>query len=178
MKVSVNDEDELDPAEALLSGEFGEYRPSALDGDKVQIHRRSTLGDPDEAPTFNSAAADAAQIGQLEREIATLREQLAETNGYDPETGNPVYLITGHARDGLLKKLEHLQTKELPFVRARQQEAARWREANVPTPEQKLQAEAEARAAVRARAEERALEIEVEEEARRIVAERRKKLSS
>jgi len=114
-----------------------------------------------------AATSPAIMVAEVEGRIAKLEQQLRETVGFDPVSGEPVPLVRGRARENAERELAVLRHTSLPYtkMRAAEIEAAK---AALPTTADKLQAEADHRDRVRARAEELALESEAKEMAERI----------
>ena len=129
----------------------------------------STNGEPSPGPDDKALAATspALMVAEVEGRIAKLEQQLRETVGFDPVSGEPVPLVRGRARENAERELAVLRHTSLPYtkMRAAEIEAAK---AALPTTADKLQAEADHRDRVRARAEELALESEAKEMAERI----------
>ena len=120
------------------------------------------------------AAQDPVMIvRQVEMRVEKLTQQLAENVGFDSVTGDPVPLLKGRVRENAVRELAQLQHSTLPFARIQAAEVARAKAA-LPTQAERLQAEADAAAAKRKAALARADELEAEEEAKRILAARRR----
>jgi len=122
---------------------------------------------PPADPEYIAAQSPAMIVAQVESRVAKLEQQLRETVGFDPVSGEPVPLVKGRARENAERELAQLKHSTLPFARIQAAEIARAKAA-LPTTGDKLQAEADHRERVRARAEELALEAEAKEMAERI----------
>ncbi|HVI58043.1 MAG TPA: hypothetical protein VM619_04095 [Luteimonas sp.] len=152
--------------------------PESLDkrylmGGRLAIQKSSTLGPPGAEPYFSAAAADPAQVADLEREVARMRAELAEVIRYDAQTGEPVYRYQGDARTTREKALYFKEAVQLPGVRKMVAAAAQWRADHVPTELEKLDAERQHKARVEARAQELVLEDDARALAERMKAQRR-----
>lgn len=140
-------------------------------GTSVGVRKDSTYGAPGPA-AFSAAQADPAQVSDLEREIAQIREQLAQVHHFDPVTGDPVMLYTGEARQLRETRLAHLEFAELPATQALVKTAQDWRAKNVESPEEALARQKADRAAITARAEEIVQERAAQAEAERLLRSR------
>jgi hypothetical protein len=109
-------------------------------------------------------AADPVQmVNDVRDRITSHQEKLAETDGFDKDTGTPVPRLTGHKRHAMELELASLIEHSLPWQESRAAEVAQWKAA-LPTVHEKLAAEL----AKRERVEARALELAEEEEAKQM----------
>ena len=145
--------------------------PGAVHNADLYVMRGIESSTNGEAPGMDdealAAESPAIMVAEVEGRIAKLEQQLRETVGFDPVSGEPVPLVRGRARENAERELAVLRHTSLPYtkMRAAEIEAAK---ASLPTTADKLQAEADHRERVRARAEELALEAEAKEMSERI----------
>lgn len=132
------------------------------------------IGEQAPGPSDEMLAAEspAIMVSQVERRIAVLERQLAETTGFNPADGTPLPLVAGRARENMDRELATLRHTTLPYTKMRAAEIAAAK-ASLPTAADKLQAEADKRDRINARALELADEAEAKEQAERIKAQRR-----
>jgi len=145
--------------------------PGAVHNADLYVMRGIESSTNGEAPGMDdealAATSPAIMVAEVEGRIAKLEQQLRETVGFDPVSGEPVPLVRGRARENAERELAVLRHTSLPYtkMRAAEIEAAK---AALPTTADKLQAEQDHRERVRARAEELALEAEAKEMSERI----------
>jgi hypothetical protein len=139
---------------------------------RVTAWDRSQKSGSVEQPRFGPNDRPELILGPVERDIATRREMLARTNGFDPVTGKPNHAIQGERRAIIERELQQLEGLTLPVAQQRAREAAAWHAAQ-PTNAEKLQEKLEHRAAIFARANDIADQAEAEREAEKILRMRR-----
>lgn len=105
-------------------------------------------------PPFGPNDRREVMIPPIERRIAVLRERLADTQGFDPKTGQPVYLLQGTQREAAQRELHQLESYTLPMTLQIAEAAEKWHAENTPTTEQKLLQEKERNERLDARAAE------------------------
>jgi len=145
--------------------------PGAVHNADLYVMRGIESSTNGEAPGMDdealAATSPAIMVAEVEGRIAKLEQQLRETVGFDPVSGEPVPLVRGRARENAERELAVLRHTSLPYTRMRAAEIAAAKAA-LPSQADKLQAEQDRRARVQARAEELALEAEAKEMAERI----------
>ena len=127
---------------------------------------------PPPSADYIASQSPALIVAEVEGRVSKLEQQLQETVGFDPVSGEPVPLVRGRQRENVERELAQLKHSTLPFARIQAAEVARAKAA-LPTTADKLQAEADKRDRVHARALEIAEETLAKEQAERIIAQRR-----
>lgn len=141
---------------------------------RVQAHNKGTTSTTGSAPAFGPNDTPEMMLEPIQRDIEKKRGMLAETRGFDPKTGQPIYLIEGNRRQIIERELLQLEHHTLPLMQLRAKEAAAFH-ARQPTREAGWEDELERRAAVQQRALSIADETEARREAEKILAARRPK---
>lgn len=136
----------------------------------VEVEVRSA--GPDASDDWVSAQNPEEMVKEVTRAIAAKEARLAATTGgFDPKTGEPMFLVTGRAREALEREIAVLTHSSLPYTKKQAAEIAA-KQAALPTAEDRLRAEGAKRARIGARALEIAEEREAEAQAARILASR------
>lgn len=140
---------------------------------RVTAHDKSTRSTINAPAPFGLDDTPEAILGPVERDIASKRELLSRSSGFDPRTGEPSWSIQGERRAAIERELQQLEHLTLPVAQARAREAAAWHAAR-PTRDEQFQEQLDRQAGVRERATAIADEQEARAMAERILAERKR----